>query len=366
MTAHSWATPACRALARAALPLGLLLGLPLAASLGAAAPARAEMDLTELSLEQLLDQQLDQMAITGIHHTHDQGEWMVGYHFMYMDMDGNRDGTSGQSVQDVFDDGFAVAPRNMYMEMHMLHAMYGVSDDLTAMVVVPYVRKAMDHVRMDGARFTTRSRGLGDIRLAGLYSLYDDDTHQLIALGGVSFPTGSIGETDDLPGMMGMPGSTQRLPYPMQLGSGTFDLIPGATYLGQVVNWGWGAHAQGTVRLDENRYDYRLGNEYEVSSWGARKITRWSSGSLRLRWKQWFDIHGRDDALNPNMVPTADPDRRAGRRLDLLFGANLFAAEGRFEGLRLMVEAGLPVYQRLDGPQLETDSTVSVTLEWTL
>ena len=28
-------------------------------------------------------------------------------------------------------------------------------------------------------------------------------------------------------------------------------------------------------------------------------------------------------------MPTADPDLRAGRRLDLLFGANLFAQDGR-------------------------------------
>ena len=65
------------------------------------------------------------------------------------------------------------------------------------------------------------------------------------------------------------------------------------------------------------------------------------------------------------MGPTADPDRRAGGRLDLLFGANLFAPEGELEGLRLALEAGLPVYQRLDGPQLETDALVSLNLEWT-
>lgn len=332
--------------------------------LGAAMPALANQ-LADLSLEELLDVQLGQMAISGIHHTHDQGEWMVGYHFMYMDMDGNLDGTNGVSIQDVFADGFAVAPRNMYMEMHMFHVMYGVTEEITAMLVVPYIRKAMDHERMDGVRFTTRSRGLGDIRLTGLYSLYHNDVNRVILQGGLSFPTGSINETDNLPGMMSMPGSIQRLPYPMQLGSGTFDLLPGATYLGQVMRWGWGANGQGTVRLGENENDYRLGSEYELSAWGARKLTDWTSGSLRLRWKQWFNIHGRDPALNPNMVPTADPNLRAGRRLDLLFGANVFAPDGPLEGFRAQVEAGLPVYQWLKGPQLETDALVSVNLEWT-
>ena len=41
------------------------------------------------------------------------------------------------------------------------------------------------------------------------------------------------------------------------------------------------------------------------------------------------------------------------------------APAGKLEGLRLMVEAGLPIYQSLDGPQLETDSLVSANLEWT-
>ena len=324
----------------------------------------AAVDLTDLSLEALLNIQIDQMAITGIHHTHDKGEWMVGYHFMYMGMDGNRDGTRRLSAQDVLDKSYAVAPLSMSMEMHMLHVMYGVTDDLTAMLVVPYALKSMDHLRMDGVRFTTRSRGIGDIKLKGLYNVYRDDTHRIIGQGGLSFPSGSISETDNLPGMMGNPESIQRLPYPMQLGSGTWDLPLGGTYLGQVLNWSWGANASGIVRLGRNKYDYRLGNEYEITAWGARKITKWSSGSLRLAWRQWFNIHGADDSLNPALVSTADPNLRAGRRLDLLFGINVFAPEGKLEGLRLMLEGGLPVYQSLDGPQLEADWLISTTLEW--
>jgi len=304
------------------------------------------------------------MAITGIHHTHDKGEWMVGYHFMYMGMDGNRNGTHKLSTQDVFDDGFTVVPLEMSMEMHMLHVMYGISDSLTAMLVVPYQRKAMDHLRMDGVEFTTRAHGIGDIQLSGLYSAYRDENHRLIAKAGLSFPSGSINKRDTIPGMGMMPDSKQRLPYPMQLGSGTWDLLLGTTYLGYVTGWSWGADISSTVRLGENKYDYRLGSEYEISTWGSRLLTSWSSASLRLNWGQWFNIHGADESLNPAMVQTADPDLQAGRRLDLLFGLNVFAPEGMLQGSRLMFEAGLPVYQWLDGPQLETDWMVSLNLEW--
>lgn len=54
--------------------------------------------------------------------------------------------------------------------------------------------------------------------------------------------------------------------------------------------------------------------------------------------------------------PTADPNRRGGTRLDAMFGVNLIGPENsKLKGHRLAVEGGLPVMQRLEGPQLETD-----------
>ena len=51
----------------------------------------------------------------------------------------------------------------------------------------------------------------------------------------------------------------------------------------------------------------------------------------------------------PRRVPTADPDRRGGSRVDLGLGLNFKLP---MKGHRLAVEAALPVYQDLDGPQL--------------
>ena len=120
-----------------------------------------------------------------------------------------------------------------------------------------------------------------------------------------------------------------------------------------------------TFRLNKNHNDYRLGNRYTTSVWGARLLTHWLSTSLRLQGSWWGNIHGADPALDPGMVPTADPDLRAGRRLDLLFGANIFAQDGWLAGNRLSVEGGLPIYQWLDGPQLETDWMFRVSWDWT-
>lgn len=325
--------------------------------------------LEDLSLEELLELRLGAMSISGIHHAHDAGEWMMGYSFMHMSMEGNLDGTKSLSSADIFADGYMVAPTSMDMQMHMFHMMLAPTNYLTMSLMMPYVRKSMRHLVNPGAavpfagdRFTTRSEGPGDLKISFLLSLYESEHHRLIADGGWSFPTGSIDESDTTPMSMG---SSARLPYPMQLGSGTFDAHPGMTYLGQWEDWAWGMHARGILRMGENENDYRLGHEWSATAWGARAVAEFLSMSLRLEGRGWEDIHGADSALNPAMVPTADPELRAGERLDLLFGVNVFSIQGRLSGNRLAVEAGLPVYQSLDGPQLETDWRLQVAWDWT-
>ena len=79
-----------------------------------------------------------------------------------------------------------------------------------------------------------------------------------------------------------------------------------------------------------------------------------------MDWKRRNNISGADPALNPAIVPTADPNRRGGDRLDLLFGFNLYASGETLTGHRLALEGGFPIYESLDGPQLETDWLITV------
>ena len=50
----------------------------------------------------------------------------------------------------------------------------------------------------------------------------------------------------------------------------------------------------------------------------------------------------------------AETDLRGGKRLDLLGGVNLLFPEWMGMENHVSVEAGAPVYQSLDGPQLKT------------
>lgn len=335
----------------------------LALGLIVAAPAAAN-DLSELGLRDLLAIRLNTIGISSIHHTHAKGEWMVGLDYMFMHMNGNRSRGTRLSRSRVLED-FMVAPLRMDMQMYMLNVMYAPTERLTAMVMVPYHVRAMDHVTRMGARFTTRSEGFGDVMAAGLFKLVDRSGHEIVLKAGLSFPTGTTTAKDDTP--MGR----VRLPYPMQIGSGTWDPILGLTYLGQSdaatekAAWVWGAHAEGRFRTGRNPQGYQLGDRADVSAWIARELASWVSTSFRLHGQVWTNLSGADDALNPAMVPTADPDRRAGRRIDALVGLNLFQNDGPLGGNRIALEGGVPVYQWLDGPQLETDYRVSASWNWT-
>ncbi len=247
--------------------------------------------------------------------------------------------------------------------MHMAMLMYAPSDDLTLMAMLPYKRLAMDHITRTGIKFRTVSEGIGDLELSGLYTFFrrEFDRHRLILTAGLSVPTGSIDEKDFLanPGL-----GKLKLPYPMQLGSGTVDLLPGITYLGQLEDWAWTVEASGTIRLGRNNNSYTLGDRLHVSGSGNWRATDWLSPSVRLDGQIWGNIDGADPDLNPALVPTADPNRRGGARADVLFGLDFYISEGILQGNRFAIQGGLPIYQNLDGPQLETDWQLSVGWQW--
>lgn len=293
----------------------------------------------------------DPIGVMGSH-IHSEGEGMLSYRYMFMSMDGNRSGTSFQSVDEVLGD-FMVSPVDMDMHMHMVGGMYAVSDNFTIMGMLPLVELSMNHRTRMGGAFKTRASGIGDIKLSPIFSLATSDNSHLLLSTGVNLPTGDIDERDDTPAM-----ANARLPYPMQIGSGTFDLLPGVTYTYQKDQFFWGSQVRGTLRLGENSKDYTLGDRYEASAWGGALLNDSVSVSTRLLWSQWGNVDGADEALNPMMVPTADTNLRAGRRLDIGAGLSVYLPKVIFHSQRLALEALVPVYQNVDGPQLETDMTL--------
>ena len=308
-------------------------------------------------------------------HFHDAGGVMLSYRYMTMSMQGNRDGTDGISVGEIATTvpnrffgrpgqppTLRVVPTDMTMEMHMLGAMYAPSDWLTLMAMVQHVSKEMTHTTFQGplgntvlGRFRTETSGLGDATVAGLFRLVDGDGDggRWHATLGVSVPTGDTEKTDTILTPMG--GTPKpRLPYPMQLGSGSLDPIVGLTWASAPGAVTGGAQWRSTFRIEDNDEDYRLGDEHELTGWLAYGPSDAWSFSARLRVVQRDDIDGIDPAVVAP-VQTADPDRQGLTRVDAGVGVNWIG-----HGHRLALEVMAPVYEDLDGPQLETDYTVTV------
>ncbi|HEU4716893.1 MAG TPA: hypothetical protein VFU15_03630, partial [Bacteroidia bacterium] len=75
-------------------------------------------------------------------HIHAKGQWSFLYSYMYMDMRGNRKGTSKLSDDDIFAT-YAMAGDKMSMQMHMLMIMYGISNRITVMGMLNYYQNNM-------------------------------------------------------------------------------------------------------------------------------------------------------------------------------------------------------------------------------
>ncbi|MEN8376300.1 MAG: transporter [Gemmatimonadota bacterium] len=329
----------------------------LAAALLVASPAAAQWSASRA----------DSHAPIGVmaDHRHEKGEVMLSYRYMYMAMEGSRIGTDEIADADIVaaapgGEDFTVTPTRMPMQMHMLGAMFAPSDEVTLMAMLPVLDISMDHITRAGGEFTTESAGIGDVRagaMVGLGEFGDQSVHGNVMF---SFPTGSIDELDVLPISMG---NEVQLPYPMQVGSGTFDLLPGLTWLGQSGDLSWGAQGNAVIRLGENDNEYTMGNQYSGTVWGGGLLSRNFSAAVRGELRHTENIEGSDAALGTpaTFVPTANPTLRGGTVLEVGPSLNFYVP--RLSAFRIAAEALFPVYRDLDGPQLERDWTIVVGLQ---
>lgn len=307
-------------------------------------------------------------------HLHRQGEWMLSYRYGYRDMAGNRAGETELSPERIIADtinrfsGIAgqaanlrIVPTKTVIDLHLFGAMFAPADWLTLIAMGVYIEKSMEHVTFNGAgsgrigTFTTKSSGIGDSKIAALIRLYDAGNHRIHLNAGLSLPTGSNEKRGDVLLPNGSVKNT-RLPYPMQLGSGTVDLLPGVTYTGTLNRLAWGAQYKGTFRTG-NDAGYSLGNKQNISGWFSYLWRPWISTSARLSYAHT----GRIDGIDPHIVgpvQTADPDNAGGDIVTLHLGINLAGQSGITRGHRLAAEAGIPIHRDLNGLQLETDLTV--------
>ncbi len=309
----------------------------------------------------------------------DPGRLRLSYRYLRHSFKGFRDGTKNISSDSLLGPPngttYAILQDRIVQEAHTFGLAYDITDRVSARLMIPYIRQMSDHhadtslppIADEFDDFTIRSDGIGDISLTGSLRVLDVDRQHLILSAGLSFPSGSTTEKGDTP----LPGTKNQLPYTMQLGSGTWDIIlsmgyhgsatpfesPGLATLGSI---GWGAQIYGKIRTDENDRGYRLGHRMMISAWVSAQPLPWIEPFLRLNSEIWGRIRGNDDDFPtaPFPTPVADPANFGGERLGLSGGLNLRMPKLHdgpiYEALKkqeVSIEYGQPVYQSLNGPQ---------------
>ena len=316
----------------------------------------------------------------GIPETH---EWRFKVSQMFMQMGSLRDGTNDipdGALVGAPPGAFPAVPTSMQMHMTMFSTAYSFTDNFALMGMTSFKFNQMDMAFNAALQavtgqpgFTMESKGLGDIKLVGKYRLLMDDhlapTRQLSALFGVSIPTGSINKKftrNPAPGVNGT-----LLPFKMQLGSGTLDPIVGLTFQGSHDPFWYGANAIYTARVYDNDQGYQQGDEVRVDLYGMYQVHKsivthfQLNGSWEDRYSNEPDSgkllgHGHigNNPANPLTSPLFDPGNYGGTKLNITAGLQWQP----FPLNIVELNASVPIYQDLNGPQMAED--YRIMLPW--
>ncbi|MEO9469647.1 transporter [Parasphingorhabdus sp.] len=317
-------------------------------------------------------------------HAHKKGEIMFSVRHMHMEMSGAQIGTDQISPDDIVTTipnrffgapgqppTLRIVPTSMRTDMTMVGAMYAPTDWVTLVAMGSYIQKEMDHTTFMGGmgttqlgEFRTSPEGFGDITAGGIFPVLGvadriaENQQELNIRAAVSIPTGSTTKTDDILTPMGS-NPTVRVPYMMQIGSGTWDLKPAITFKGWADKLGYGVQYNGTIRTGSNDQGYRFGDVHEATAWVSYLAAQGVSLSGRVKAR----TTGRVDGIDPMImgpVQTANPDFQGGDRVDLIAGINTVVTHGALAGHRFALEIGAPIYQDLNGPQMAGDWILTV------
>ena len=313
-------------------------------------------------------------------HIHNKGQWMFSYTYMNTMMQGNNIGAAKATDNTVYKN-YMMAPETMSMQMHMLMAMYGVTDKLTLMAMSGYMTDNMNmnmdskggYMFMNGSwmympagtnmGMQTSSSGITDTKLSALYNFSGIAAQRIIGSIGISLPTGSIKETGTT-----LLGDGQRLAYDMQMGTGSFSIDPDITYARKYGSFYWGANAGADIKLNYNSLGYKDGNIYHATAWAGYQFLPFLSATLRAEDIQSDMISGSDHIINNTIYQENDPTTKTsnygGTWMNVYVGVNLYMMKPVLEHFRIMAEYGMPVYQNLNGTQMSLKSNLLAGLQY--
>ncbi|MGA3062695.1 MAG: alpha-amylase, partial [Methylocystis sp.] len=248
-------------------------------------------------------------------------------------------------------------PQNIAIASEGVSLCYGVTKDISIFVATGMIEKNLDMLTFKGASGITPlgmsftgTDGMTDSVLAGFWRVYQDPINRIQINLGMSFPTGGTNNTFTLLQPNGTY-ATSRAFYSMQPGSGTFDVMPGIVYAGALERWSWGLSYRARLPLGVNPEGWMYGDLHEFTGWGGYSWTPSLTTTIRVSGSLQGPIIGADP-LVVGKAPAANPTFYGGQRIELFGGATIGGKIIGVDALSMLVEAGIPVYQNLNGPLL--------------
>jgi hypothetical protein len=285
-----------------------------------------------------------------------------------------------------------IIPQNISFRTQILGLVYGVTDDFAAVLTAGTAEKSLEALTFKGksgilplGRSYPGTEGLADFSLSGVYRVYHDDVHRVMVNLGFSFPTGS--NTATFNNFLLPTGVRQNVRgfYGMQIGTGTFDIMPGVVYAGYLGPWSWGLGYRGRFPLAPNSLGYswdellnyrltfplgptpsggyRWGDLHEFNAWMGYTWTPGLTTTFRVNGSTQGPIRGFDPEIRGPAVP-ANPAFYGGQRVELFGGGTISGKLIGYDNWTLAGEAGLPVYQNLNGPQIMKNWQAGISLRY--
>jgi hypothetical protein len=354
----------------------LAVGTALAAVLSAAAAQAAEPLPTQA--------QAQAAAPIGVYGADmpNKGVFVFSVTPSFIQSQGNLIGTNGASPQYIIANVSSaytpvgahllrMVPASMSVDSQGLGVAYGLTNNVAVTISTAVVEKSVHMETFAGLTGANvlgysvgKTSGLGDTSVAAIVRVYQDPVNRLNLNFGLSLPTGSVTDTFFLLTPNGT-SPEKRAFYGMQPGSGTVDAMPGVAYTGVKNAWSWGVSYRGRIPLGPNGQGWQYGALEDFNGWGGYTWAPGLQTTLRLNSSTQGAIRGNDVQIR-SYGQSGDPLLYGGEQMSV-FGGVLVS--GRYIGVnsaQFGLEAGAPVYQRLNGPQISRAWQLNLALRYKL
>lgn len=228
---------------------------------------------------------------------------------------------------------------------------YGFTEKFAGIATIPYIYRKQ-HTNSGSSRITRKTSGLGDITLLGKYRIYTKDfpgaTSRLAILGGLELPTGRSGDSD----------SVGKFSRTFQAGSGSWDPILGVAYSNQNLDDEWDYNL--TYHFNTEAHNFEFGDVLKYTVAYQKRILPWDlpDEGLYTQFNAVLELNG--EWKQKNQDSSGSVADSGGNTVYLSPGLQIaskrFVAETSFQ---------IPVFQDLNGSQVETDYVVITSLRVT-